>query len=120
MCTSVCKAVLGSRKSPTTAAQLASGILSDKRAAAAAELADVRAWALSFSRQFIADARENPLIAAEALFWRPDRASNADLAGHYGLIHGIAIGQDMSAEQLREMLQVCNSVFRLLWALVRL
>ena len=87
-------------------AQLASGILNDKRAAAAPELADVRSWALSFSRQFIADARENPLIAAEALFWRPDRAANADLAGHYGLIHGVAVGQDMSAEQLREMLQV--------------
>jgi hypothetical protein len=68
--------------------QLASLILNDKSINGRKEFAEMREWAKSFSAQFLRDSMENPMLFVEALFWRSEKSSNADLARHYGLLDG--------------------------------
>ena len=58
----------------------------------------VRAWARSFSLDFLAATETNPMVWVEALFWRPEKGANAELSRHYGLIDGAALAGLSGAE----------------------
>jgi len=69
---------------------LAAKILSDPRAASSRSCADALTWAGETAAGFGAQLRTNPLLAVEALFWRPGKEANADVAKHYGVLDGSA------------------------------
>jgi hypothetical protein len=63
-------------------------ILADRTVQSLKSFSDVRQWALQFSRTFLKDTKENPLLFVEALFWRSEKNANAEVAQHYGLLTG--------------------------------
>ena len=69
--------------------------------ASSKEFSDLRSWATSFSSHFLRDSAANPFLVVEALFWRPEKGANAEVARHYGLIDGSVAG--LSGAELAAM-----------------
>jgi hypothetical protein len=68
---------------------LACKLLHDHRVThGGSEYRELRHWARDLVSHFITEATVNPLLYVEALFWRPEKGQNADVARHYGLLDG--------------------------------
>ena len=65
--------------------RVASEALQSARVVASESCRCVVSWAREFAVDFVSATRENPLLVAEALFWRGEKGVNAELARHYGI-----------------------------------
>jgi hypothetical protein len=73
---------------------LGTRIILDPIASGTRDLRPLYDWAMSFCHTFIKDMAVNRMLPLEALFWRADKTSNAEISRHYGLIDGHVLRED--------------------------